>query len=67
MKTVNCRSIGMDCDFEARGNTVEEVMQQCAVHARTDHGMTEIPAELEKKVRAAIRDEPAQKNVGGAG
>jgi len=56
----------MDCDFEARGNTVEEVMQQCAVHARTDHGMTEIPAELEKKVRAAIRDEPAQKNVGGA-
>ncbi|HWR49592.1 MAG TPA: DUF1059 domain-containing protein [Bryobacteraceae bacterium] len=56
-KVINCRSIGVDCDYEARGETVEDVMQQCAEHARTAHGMKEIPPELATKVRAAIRDE----------
>ncbi|HXG91989.1 MAG TPA: DUF1059 domain-containing protein [Blastocatellia bacterium] len=56
-KVVRCREVGVDCDFEARGETVEEVMQQCAAHAQTDHGMSEIPEELGAKVLAAIRDE----------
>jgi predicted small metal-binding protein len=51
----------MDCDFEARGETEQEIMQQCAEHARTDHGMTEIPAEIAAKVKAAIHDEPEEK------
>jgi predicted small metal-binding protein len=56
-KVISCRDVGMDCDFEARGETEQEIMQQCAEHARTDHGMTQIPADLAAKVRAAIRDE----------
>ena len=56
-KIVNCRDVGVDCDFTARGETDQEIMQQCAEHARTAHGMTEIPAELADKVRAAIREE----------
>jgi predicted small metal-binding protein len=59
MKSINCRSIGVDCDFEARGNTVEEVLQKCAEHAKSAHGMKELPKELADKVRAAIRDEPS--------
>ena len=58
-KTVNCRDVGVDCDFTARGETEQEVLQQCAEHARTAHGMDEIPAELATKVRGAIRDEAA--------
>ncbi len=60
MKYVSCRAIGVDCDFEARGNTVEEIMQQCTEHARKAHGLDRISPELERKVRDAVRDEPAQ-------
>lgn len=58
-KTVNCRDVGVDCDFVARGETEQEILQQCAEHARTAHGMNEIPPELAAKVRSFIRDEAA--------
>jgi predicted small metal-binding protein len=58
-KVVKCRDIGVDCDFEARGDTEREVLKQCADHARTEHGMDPIPADLVAKVKAAIRDEKA--------
>lgn len=56
-KTMNCRDVGPDCDFVARGESEEEVMGQVAEHARTDHGLEEVPPELAEKARAAIRDE----------
>ncbi|HKF21164.1 MAG TPA: DUF1059 domain-containing protein [Candidatus Angelobacter sp.] len=58
-KIIRCRDIGVDCDFEARGDTVQEVLENCEEHARTAHGMEEIPTELVNKVKAAIRDEKA--------
>jgi len=58
-KTVNCRDVGVDCDFVARGETEQEVLDQCSEHARTAHGMNEIPPELAAKVRSSIRDEAA--------
>jgi predicted small metal-binding protein len=58
-KTVNCRDVGVDCDFIARGETEQEVLEQCSEHARTAHGMNEIPPELAAKVRSSIRDEAA--------
>jgi len=24
---INCRDVGIDCDFEARGSSIDEVMQ----------------------------------------
>jgi predicted small metal-binding protein len=54
-KQLRCRDVGMDCDFEARGNTEEEVLKQASAHARTTHQITEMPPELAAKVRAAIR------------
>ena len=59
-KTVSCRDVGMDCDFVAKGETNEDIMQQAAEHARTAHNMTEIPPEVAEKVRGAIRDEAAE-------
>ena len=56
-KVVSCRDIGMDCDFVARGQSEDEILAKCAEHARTDHGMSEIPDEVVTKVRSAIHDE----------
>jgi len=56
-RRMDCRDVGPDCDFVARGESDEEVMGQVAEHARTAHGMEEVPAELAEKARAAIRDE----------
>ena len=56
-KVLKCRDVGVDCDFEACGDTVEEVLQQCSDHAKADHGMDEIPPELVERVRAAIHEE----------
>ncbi|MBV8552305.1 MAG: DUF1059 domain-containing protein [Acidobacteriaceae bacterium] len=56
-KVVKCREVGVDCDFEARGETEQEVLQKCAEHAKNDHGMNEIPPELAAKVKSAIHDE----------
>jgi predicted small metal-binding protein len=56
-KVVRCREVGVDCDFEARGETEQEVLQKCAEHAKSAHQMDEIPPELASKVRSAIHDE----------
>jgi predicted small metal-binding protein len=55
-KTISCRDVGVDCDFQATGETVENVMEQCASHAKSAHGMYEIPPELAATVQSAIRD-----------
>jgi predicted small metal-binding protein len=55
-KTISCRDVGVDCDFQAQGETAEEVLQKCSDHARSAHGMTEIPPELAQKVIAGMRD-----------
>jgi predicted small metal-binding protein len=56
----------VDCDFEARGETEQEVLQKCAEHAKSAHGMDEIPPDLAAKVRASIRDEGTQKAKGAS-
>lgn len=56
-RRMDCRDVGPDCDFVARGESDEEVMGQVAEHARTAHGMEDVPPELAAKARAAIRDD----------
>ena len=60
-KIVSCREVGVDCDFEARGETEQEILQKCAEHAKSAHGMDQIPADLADKVRASIHDDKPQK------
>jgi predicted small metal-binding protein len=55
-KQIRCRDAGVDCDFEARAETEEELLKVCAEHAKTAHGLEQVPPELAAKVRAAIRD-----------
>ena len=56
-KVIRCRDAGVDCDFEARANTVEELMELTRKHAREGHGFADIPPELVDRVKALIRDE----------
>jgi predicted small metal-binding protein len=58
-KTMNCRDVGPDCDFVAKGETDDEIMAKVAEHARVVHGFEEVPPELAEKAKAAIRDEAA--------
>jgi len=55
-KSIACRDVGVDCDFKATGETVEDVLAQCAAHAKSAHGIEEIPPELAEKVQAAIQE-----------
>jgi predicted small metal-binding protein len=59
MKYIRCRDVGVDCDFVARGVSEEDILRQCAEHAKSEHGMSEIAPELVQRVRAAIQDDAA--------
>ncbi|MFC2021027.1 DUF1059 domain-containing protein [Chloroflexota bacterium] len=39
--TLACRDSGVDCDFVAKGETVEEVMQNGVAHVKEVHGYTD--------------------------
>jgi len=56
-KALRCKDVGMDCKFEAHGETEEELLKKAVEHAQTVHNMKEIPKEVVEKVRAAIHDE----------
>ncbi len=55
-KYIRCKDVGEECDFEARAETLNELLSQCSEHARSAHGIAEIPQELREKVIGAVRD-----------
>ena len=56
-KVISCRDVGVNCDFKARANSVDELMKVLAKHAKDAHDMNQIPPETVAKVKAAVRDE----------
>lgn len=56
VKMLRCQDVGVDCDAVIRAETEEELMRKVAEHAKTVHGVTEIPADLVAKIKAAIRE-----------
>ena len=56
-KSIRCKDVGMNCDFTAKAETTEELLQAAAAHAREAQGLDSIPVELMPMVEAAIRDE----------
>lgn len=36
-----CKDLGVDCDFIARGETIEDLMAQAGRHAKEAHGYTD--------------------------
>jgi predicted small metal-binding protein len=56
MKDFHCRDAGMSCDFVARGNSNQEILDQVKEHARSTHQMQVTP-DLSRKVEGLIHDE----------
>jgi len=56
MKDFHCRDAGMSCDFVARGNSNQEILDQVGQHAQSEHHMQVTP-ELSTKVEGLIHDE----------
>lgn len=55
-KRISCRDVGVDCDYEAQADTEDELMELLEYHARTAHGMDEIPPELAAEVKEKMED-----------
>jgi len=56
-KVLRCKDVGINCDFVARGKTVDEVLKIAAEHAKSDHDVDEVSEEYLKSWRKIIRDE----------
>jgi predicted small metal-binding protein len=52
---INCRDVGVDCDFEAKASSLDEVMQLCAEHGIQAHNMKGFGPELYTKMRRCVR------------
>ena len=57
-KVLRCKDVGMDCDYEVRGENETEILAKAAEHAKTKHNLTDIPPEVLTKVKASIKEEP---------
>lgn len=57
MKLVRCRDHGFDCDFEARAESEEEILERAGEHAQTVHNL-EITPELVEQVKQTIHNLP---------
>ena len=55
-KLLRCRDFGMDCDFEACGETAEETLKTAVEHARAIHGLKDISDKDRTRARAAVQD-----------
>ncbi len=54
MKSFSCGSVVPGCTAQFSASTEEGILEQVARHAREDHGMTDVPAELVQQVRSHI-------------
>ena len=58
MKQLRCGDLMPGCSAIIEGKDEAEVMQKGPEHAKSAHGMTQIPPDVAQKVRGAIRDKP---------
>jgi predicted small metal-binding protein len=56
LKQFKCADIGMKCGYEETANTTEQLMPKIAAHAKTAHGMNDVPKEVMMKINAAIKE-----------
>ena len=51
-----CADVGFSgCNFEARGNSEEEIRQKAAQHGREKHNITNLDENTRNKIRSSIR------------
>ncbi len=65
---LSCRDLGLDCDFQARGATLEEVMQRSADHGAEHHSMKGLGPELYQTLHRGVKtvEEPESRGIAQA-
>ena len=53
--SVHCRDVGFDCDGVVQAATEDELLQQVAQHAKSEHGLEEVTEAVVEKVKSVIR------------
>ncbi len=57
-KAVSCKNLGdIECTWEGRADTEEELIELAKAHGRDAHDITEFSPELMVQLKAAIKDE----------
>lgn len=56
MKSLQCKDVGMNCEWKTQGQTEDEILKKASEHAKTVHKMDPVPPDVAKRVRGAIRD-----------
>jgi predicted small metal-binding protein len=54
MKEFRCGEIVPGCSAVLTGESEDQVLQEVATHARAEHGMDEVPPEVEDDIRSKI-------------
>ena len=52
---IHCSDMGADCDFVARGETLQEALMAGAEHGKAVHGIEEITPEMMERVEQVVR------------
>jgi predicted small metal-binding protein len=52
---ISCRDVGVDCDFQAQGSSLDEILQLCADHGIREHNMKGFGPELYVKMRNHVQ------------
>jgi predicted small metal-binding protein len=53
---IDCREVGwQNCEFSTEADTIEQVVEQCADHARIHHNLKGFGAEVYAQMRPHIR------------
>ncbi|MDP2480213.1 MAG: DUF1059 domain-containing protein [Candidatus Palauibacterales bacterium] len=55
-KMIRCRDLGLDCDYEARADDPEALLELVRHHARRVHSLEEMSEAMVEKIRAAMRN-----------
>ncbi|SNT39833.1 DUF1059 domain-containing protein [Tropicimonas sediminicola] len=55
-KVLRCGNLMPGCDYEARGETEEDILKAAAAHAKEVHGLDVTP-ELVEQVKGQIEEE----------
>jgi predicted small metal-binding protein len=55
MPSFKCKDVGMNCPFEAKAKTEEELLKKIAEHASKVHNMKTISPDMMTKVKKAIK------------
>lgn len=56
MKEFACGAVVPNCTATFQGESEDDILGQVAVHAKEDHGMTDVPPDVVDAVKSNIRE-----------